>query len=102
MGSKLQRIPEGALDTLATNSLVKSTCQFLQKCDLSLHHDIKIKPLREQDQLIMEALSALGPITSELKKNQMIILSVCHTGVATHQVHRTTSSQKGLGFLNVI
>ena len=32
----------------------------------------------------------------------MIILSVCHAGVVTHQVHRTTSSRKGLGFLNVI
>ena len=32
----------------------------------------------------------------------MIILSVCHAGVVTHQVHRTTSSRKGFGFLNVI
>ncbi len=31
----------------------------------------------------------------------MIILSVCHAGVSTRQVHRTTSSRKGLGFLNV-
>ncbi len=32
----------------------------------------------------------------------MIILSVCHAGVITRQVHRTTSSFTGLGFLNVI
>ncbi len=66
MGSSLQRIPEEALDTLATNCLVKSTCQFLKNYDLSLHHDIKIKPLSQQDQFIMEALSALGPNTFEL------------------------------------
>ncbi len=41
-------------------------------------------------------------ITHYLPKKQMIILSVCHAGVVTHQVQRTTSSRKGLGFLNVI
>jgi hypothetical protein len=35
------------------------------------------------------------------RKNQMIILSAWCTGIFTHQVHHTTSSQKGLGFLNV-
>jgi hypothetical protein len=32
----------------------------------------------------------------------MIILSVQHAGVVTHQVHHTTSSCEGLGFLNVL
>ena len=32
----------------------------------------------------------------------MIILSVCHAGIITRQVHRTTLSFTGLGFLNVI
>jgi hypothetical protein len=35
------------------------------------------------------------------KKNQKIILSACCAGVVTRQAHHTTSSPKGLGFLNV-
>jgi hypothetical protein len=90
MGSSLQCIPEEALDILATNCLVKSTCQFLKRYDLSLHHDIKLKPLREQDQFIMEALSALGPNTSELMSLnrcrlylQVLFLSEISTGDGT-------------------
>jgi hypothetical protein len=66
MGEEIQNLPEDVVDTLATDSLVKSTCQFLQKYDLTLLHDIKIKPLREDDQLIMKAFYALSPTSSEL------------------------------------
>jgi hypothetical protein len=47
MGTDLNNIPEGIMDTVGTHSLVKSTCQFLQKHELTLYHDIKIKPLWE-------------------------------------------------------
>jgi hypothetical protein len=45
MGAELNQIPQEVLHSLATASLVKNTCQFLQAYDLSLYHDIKIKPL---------------------------------------------------------
>lgn len=66
MGAELKSLVEEVVDTPATNSLVKSTCRFLQKYDITLLHDIKIKPLCENDQLLMKALYSLGPNTSEL------------------------------------
>jgi hypothetical protein len=67
MGAELNQIPQEVMFSLATESLVKSTCNFLQTYDLSLYHDIKIKPLREKDQLIMRALYDAGPTISELE-----------------------------------
>lgn len=52
-----------------TKSLVKSTCRFLKRNDLTLSHHIKIKPLREKEKLILSAfyaLSALSPTSTEL------------------------------------
>jgi hypothetical protein len=66
MGSDTHLLPEEAVDTLATNSLVKSTCQFLRHHNLILQHDIKIQPMREQDHLIMSAFHAFSPSTIEL------------------------------------
>jgi hypothetical protein len=72
MGSDINKVPKNILNTLATHSLVKSTCQFLQKHELILHHDITIKLLRENDRLIMPALLDLG-----LNMQELITLNRC-------------------------
>lgn len=44
MGHDLKRIPQDVVHHLATDSLVKSTCQFLLTHQLDLRHDIKVRP----------------------------------------------------------
>ncbi len=44
MGYDVHSIPMDAVQLLATESLVKSTWQFLVAYNLELHHDIMIKP----------------------------------------------------------
>jgi hypothetical protein len=54
------------LHLLATESLIKSTCQFLLHHQLKLKHDINLDPLREGDQALMRIFLALSPTQSEL------------------------------------
>jgi hypothetical protein len=54
------------LHLLATESLIKSTCQFLLHHQLKLKHDINLDPLREGDQALMRIFLALSPTQSEI------------------------------------
>jgi hypothetical protein len=67
MGHDLQSIPQDALQYLPTDSLIKSTCQFLSTNNLDLRHDIKISPLRRDDHILMSAFYALRPSLEELQ-----------------------------------
>ncbi len=67
MGHDLKRIPQGVIHHLATDSLVKSTCQFLLT-QLDLRHDIKVRPIRIYDQALMSAFYDLHPSQVELLK----------------------------------
>lgn len=62
MGTALHQIPPDMLTQLATDSLVKSTCQFLPLHNLVLHHDITQLPLRNNDHLLMLLFFTIIPI----------------------------------------
>jgi hypothetical protein len=66
LGTDISTIPKEVIQLLATNTLVKSTCQFLLQHDLELHHDIAMHPLREQDRSLMEAFLQQNPYRGRL------------------------------------
>jgi hypothetical protein len=65
-GHDLQRIPQEAIHLLSTETLVKSTYQFLLTHHLELQHDIGIKLLRKFEQALMSAFYDLHPSQEEL------------------------------------
>jgi hypothetical protein len=66
MGQDLLSMPQETIQLLPTDSLVKSTCNFLWLHNLDLRHDIVIRPLRKHDQALMRAFYALKPSHEEL------------------------------------
>ncbi len=66
MGTVLHLIKEEVLSLLATDSLIKSTVQFLLQHGIELHHDIILLPLRENDCLLMPRIMSLSPTDEEL------------------------------------
>ena len=67
MGTDILLLPSNALQSIATDSLVKSTCLFLQQHNLELKHDIALPPQRSGDQIIMEALVRCNPTMDEFR-----------------------------------
>jgi len=65
IGPNLLDIPEKVL-FLASESLVTSTVHFLREHQITLKHDIILRPQRQCDLLIMEAISHLQISQSEL------------------------------------
>jgi hypothetical protein len=66
LGTDLSEVPKDALQLLAANLLVKSTCEFLLQHNLELIHDIKLQPPRENDLSIMEECIKHNPSHPEL------------------------------------
>jgi hypothetical protein len=57
LGTVLSEISYSNYSCLATNSLIKSTWNFLQNNDLDLRHDIVIQPQRIHDQVLMQVFT---------------------------------------------
>jgi hypothetical protein len=66
MGHDLSVIPKVAIDLLATPSLIRDSCYFLKQHNLNLQHDIKIRLLRPNDQILMAVFYELNPSYEEL------------------------------------
>ncbi len=61
LGADLNHIPTDVIQALATDSLVKSACLFLNAHHWSLQHDIQIPPLGQGDRLLMPLFLSHNP-----------------------------------------
>jgi hypothetical protein len=61
MGTDLHLVPVDVIRSIATDTLIKSTCLFLNTHNLELHHNINMTPLREGDQLLMQVFYLQNP-----------------------------------------
>jgi hypothetical protein len=61
MGTNSQHIPCEVIRSLATDTLIKNTCLFMNTNTLELHHNIDMTPLREGDQLLMQVFHRQNP-----------------------------------------
>ncbi len=53
LGTEISYMRKEILQILATDSLVKRTCQFLLRHHLELRNNIQLLPLSERDQVLM-------------------------------------------------
>jgi hypothetical protein len=81
MGTNLTIIDYNKYQSLATNSLIKSNWQFINRHQITLHHDIKVPANTTDDLLLMPTLCKLQPTIEELES-----LNQCHLYLQAYYV----------------